>query len=505
MNKLSKILGSTLLVASLMSGTAAMAADAAKSKLTDKSFFSVSTKAIDAEIEKGASTADLNEALYLALRYGRDPKIIDHLIKKGADINGKNAGHRAHIFNATYYATYEQLKAFLAHKPDISVLDDSKRTPFLRSFYGQQDMRAIKLMLEHGFDANAVDIAGTNAVYTASYRNTLEVVKFLVEELNLDPNTISASSGENAVFRATNGPNATEIIAYLQSKGVEHNILSYSDQNIVSYMAERSRRSDHRELFEKFVSEGISATDKDEDGRDAFLTAVVRNDDLDFIKYLAGVVGDIKTTDKHGRNALNIAAYRNSADVIKYLVAEGLEVDAADDTGKTALLWAATRNNGSVKSIQALLEAGASATAVDENGNNVILNVVSRDVTSSTKKGSVKEILETLVAAGADLNAVSAKGETILIKAAQFGHHLDTLKYLVDNGQDVNAANSYKLTPLMYAAMKATNVEVLEYLLSQGADTSVVDDFGDTAIDLVKENELLKGTNAVKIIETASK
>ena len=502
MNKLSKILGASLMIASLMSGTTAFAAD---SLLTERSFFSVSTKAIDAEIEKGATVADLNEALYLALRYGRDPKLIDHLIEKGADVNGTNAGHRAHIFNATYYATYEQLKAFLAHEPDINVVDGDGRTPFIRSFYGQQDMRAIKLMLAHGFDPKATDIAGTNAVYTAAYRNTLPVVKFLVEELGLDPLTISASSGENAIFRATNGPDAEEIIAYLREKGADHKVISYSDQNIVSYMAERSRRSDHLELFKSFVADGISPHDKDEEGRDALLNAAYRNDDLDFIKYLVESGSDVSGTDNAGRDALNIAAYRNSEKVVTYFIESGLDVNTPDNAGATALLWSTTRNNGSIKIIKALLDAGADASAVDENGNNAVLNVVSRDVSSSTKKGSVKEILQLLVAAGATLDATTKKGETALIKAAQFGHHLDTLAYLIDNGLDVNAQNSYKLTPLMYAAMKATNVEVLEYLLSKGAKTDTVDDFGDTAVDLVKENELLQGTNALEVIQTASK
>lgn len=502
MNKLSKILGVSLLAASLMSGTSAFATD---SLLTERDFFSVSTKAIDAEIDKGATEADLNQAVYLALRYGRDPKLIDHLLEKGADVDGVNEGNRAHIFNATYYGTYEQLKAFLAHKPKLDVRDGDGRTPFLRSFYGQQDMRAIKLMLEVGFDPNATDIAGTNAVYTAAYRNALPVVKFLVEELGLDPLTTSASSGENAIFRATNGPDADEIIAYLREKGADHKAISYSDQNIVSYMAERSRRSDHLELFKSFVADGISPHDKDEEGRDALLNAAYRNDDLDFIKYLVESGSDVNGVDKVGRDALNIAAYRNGEKVVKYFIAAGLDVNTPDNSGATALLWSTTRNNGSIKIIKALLEAGADAGAVDDNGNNAVLNVVSRDVTSSTKTGSVKEILELLVAAGASLNATTEKGETALIKAAQFGHHLDTLAYLIDNGLDVNAQNTYKLTPLMYAAMKATNVEVLEYLLSKGAATDTVDDFGDTAVDLVKENELLQDSNALEVIQAASK
>lgn len=502
MSKLSKILGASILVAGLMSGTSTFAAG---SLLTEKGFFSVSTKAIDAEIEKGATEADLNQAVYLALRYGRDPKLIDHLIEKGADINGVNDGNRAHIFNAAYYGSYKQLKAFLKHKPNLDVRDGDGRTPFLRSFYGQQDMRAIKLMLEVGFDPKATDIAGTNAVYTAAYRNTLPVVKFLVEELGLDPKTTSASSGENAIFRATNGPDADEIIAYLREKGADHKAISYADQNIVSYMSERSRRSKHLELFKSFVADGISPFDKDEDGRDALLNAAYRNDDLDFIKYLVEQGSDVNGVDKAGRDALNIASYRNSEKVVKYFIESGLDVNTADNAGATALLWSTTRNNGSIKVIKTLLDAGADATAVDKDGNNAILNVVSRDVTHKTKKGSVKEILELLVASGASLNATTEKGETALIKAAQFGHHLDTLAYLVDNGLDVNAQNSYKLTPLMFAAMKATNVEVLEYLLSQGAKTDTVDDFGDTAIDLVKENELLQGSNALEVIEAASK
>ncbi|NRA86451.1 MAG: ankyrin repeat domain-containing protein [Rhizobiales bacterium] len=503
MNKLSKILGSAILVASLMSNTA-FAFEGAKTEITKKSFYQTNTKLIDIELKKGMIAGELDEALYLAIRYGRDPEIIDYLLKKGANVNGKNAHHLKHIFNAAYYGTFEQLKAFLKHEPDITVLDDSKRTAFLRAFYGQQDLRAIRLMIKHGFKIDAKDLSGTNAIYTASYRNSLEVVKFLVEQ-GLDPKSMSQLSGENTIFRATNGPNAVEIIKYLQGLGVDHKLVSYKDQNIVTYMSERSRRSKHIDLFKTFVAEGISQHDKDENGRDALLIAAYRNDDLSFIKYLVETGSDINAVDKSDRNALNIASYRNKEKVVKYFIEAGLDVNTSDVDGKTSLLWSATRNNGSVKVIEALLAAGADATARDKDGNNAIMLVVSRDVSSKTEKGSVKEILKILVAAGDDLNMVNVKGETALIKAAQFGHHLDTLQYLVENGQDVNAANSYKLTPLMYAAMKASNVEVLEYLLSKGAKTDPVDDFGDAAIDLVKENELLKNTNAVELIEKAAK
>lgn len=508
MKRISKILSVAVLATSLLASTSAFAHGLpdlpdAKTNLIKESFFKIDTKAIDKEIAKGLAKGELTRALILAIENTRDVKLIEYLIKKGADINGSDhiGPKPMHVIAAE--GTLKQVKAFFKHKPDVTITDGSKRNALLASLYDQTDLSVVKFMVSQGLDIKNRDTSGRNGILIAAYRNpNLDILKYLYQQ-GLDLNIVSSDHGDNAIFRATNNKNAVNTINWLSENGVKHNNLNYHDRNIVSYMAQRSGRSKNFELLKSYIAEGISPADKDEDGRDALLNAAYRNDDLNTIKYLAENGADINSLDNAGRNALNIAAYRNKDKVVEFFIQAGLDADAKDEDGNTALIWAAKRNKIGV--IKQLIEAGADVGATDKDGLNAIMHVVSREASKKTKKGSIVKIIKLLVAAGAKLDGKTAKNDTALIKAAQNGHHLDTLQYLVENGADVNAVNSYKLTPLMYAAMKTTNVEVLEYLLAKGAKTNNVDDFGDTVVDLVKENELLKSTNAVSIIEKAIK
>ena len=61
------------------------------------------------------------------------------------------------------------------------------------------------------------------------------------------------------------------------------------------------------------------------------------------------------------------------------------------------------------------------------------------------------------------------------------------------------------MTALMYAAMGNTNPEVIRVLLDAGADGKARDKNGKTAFDYAQDNEKLKGTDALRKLEEASK
>ena len=55
---------------------------------------------------------------------------------------------------------------------------------------------------------------------------------------------------------------------------------------------------------------------------------------------------------------------------------------------------------------------------------------------------------------------------------------------LVEAGANINAVDEYGKTPLM-CACGTCNVPLIEYLLSKGADTTIRDRDGDTAFDFL--------------------
>ncbi len=71
-------------------------------------------------------------------------------------------------------------------------------------------------------------------------------------------------------------------------------------------------------------------------------------------------------------------------------------------------------------------------------------------------------------------------------------------------GADVNAKKEGDWTSLMLAAEHNTNPEVISVLLRAGADVNARDNYGKTALDWAKDNESIKGTQALKELEEAT-
>jgi ankyrin repeat protein/L-ascorbate metabolism protein UlaG (beta-lactamase superfamily) len=92
-----------------------------------------------------------------------------------------------------------------------------------------------------------------------------------------------------------------------------------------------------------------------------------------------------------------------------------------------------------------------------------------------------KEVVEYLVAQGADIKAVNMRGNTALHLAA-YGGSPDLVEYFLAKGFDVNSKSLTGLTPLIYSIM-AERPEVVKLLLAKGADITIADStYGGSAI-----------------------
>ena len=274
----------------------------------------------------------------------------------------------------------------------------------------------------------------------------------------------------------------------------------------------------------------------------------MRGDDVATAGLLLGAGADAKLANRYGVTPLFLACSNGNAAMIRLLLDAGADPNGSDPTGETALMMAA--RVGTLDAVKLLLDRGAVIDAKDpafqqtalmvavrENHPDVVKLLVERgaDVNAKTRTGATPawilpnsvpgfghgmgivrgglpdrglrhfipgamspllyaardgrlDIVQTLVAAKADVNQTDANGITPLIEAIT-NNHVDVARFLIDHGADIQASDWYGRTPL-WSAVETRNqdfdagtqensidrapfLELIKVLIERGANLNV--------------------------------
>ena len=120
----------------------------------------------------------------------------------------------------------------------------------------------------------------------------------------------------------------------------------------------------------QLLDAGADVNYRDEDVITPLMFAVT-SEHLDIVNELIRRGADITTVDRNGATALHLAAAYGHVDILKKIIdthlAERDHLNAQDNHGQTALHMAA--EGGMVNSVMLLLQKGADATILDDDGN----------------------------------------------------------------------------------------------------------------------------------------
>ena len=164
----------------------------------------------------------------------------------------------------------------------------------------------------------------------------------------------------------------------------------------------------------------------------------------------AGADPDAKNAE--GRTLLHVAAALETSGTAELLLDKGADPNARDLHGATPLHHAAN-----ARIAERLLEAGADPDARDECGSSPLHRIFYLQRTDWARltndrdemdriMADEEKIARLLVAAGADPNAKSQRGQTPLHSAAEY-ENKGVAKLLLDAGADPDAKNSDGRTP----------------------------------------------------------
>ncbi len=166
------------------------------------------------------------------------------------------------------------------------------------------------------------------------------------------------------------------------------------------------------------------------------------------------------------------AVKRRDPGTVARLIAQGVPAGGQLADGSTALTWAVYEGEKTVARM--LLKAGAAVTV------NAATDYGETALTLACLNGD-GEMVEELLAAGADARASRRTGETALMIAAGSGS-LRAVDSLIGHGAGINAAEfSQGQTALMWAAAEK-HTEIVDLLIARGANIHLATKSGFTAL-----------------------
>ena len=146
---------------------------------------------------------------------------------------------------------------------------------------------------------------------------------------------------------------------------------------------------------------------------EAFFDAAM-NGDIQTVEaeLTAGVDVNATGPDGQNRTALMLAAYNGHTELVAMLIDSGGDVNAADIANRTALMYVST--GPFPETVQLLLDRGAKVNIIDNNEKWTALMFAAAE--------GQAEVVEKLLAAGADTTHKDIDGDTAADFAAQNGH-----------------------------------------------------------------------------------
>ncbi len=171
---------------------------------------------------------------------------------------------------------------------------------------------------------------------------------------------------------------------------------------------------------------------------------------------------------------LMCAAMYGRHDAVQMLLAAGAKRDVADDKGNTAYTYAAKFPAiAQMLAPQTAPQAQPSNASVDED-YNLMVAAQSGDLAAAKKA----------IAAGANVNAMSGNGLSVIMYAAGKGH-TDIVRLLLKAGANIEAKEKNGVTPLMLAA-NLGHTEAVKALIQAGANANEKSKDGLTALAYAK-------------------
>uniref|UniRef100_A0A914DN02 Major sperm protein n=1 Tax=Acrobeloides nanus TaxID=290746 RepID=A0A914DN02_9BILA len=216
----------------------------------------------------------------------------------------------------------------------------------------ENQIEIVRYLLEKGADLNRKDMNGSIALhYAAQNKNDNKLIVELLLKHGADIEHQN-TEGETCLMTASSRNNI-EVVCYLLEKGADSNIKDKYGRTALFYVV-----NENKLIVKLLLEHGADIEHQNTKGVTCLMYASYNNR-IEIVRYLLKKGADVNRKDKNGSTALHYAA-RNKNDnklIVELLLKHGADIEHQNTEGETCLMTASSRNN--IEVVRYLLEKGA--------------------------------------------------------------------------------------------------------------------------------------------------
>ena len=346
--------------------------------------------------------------------------------------------------------------------------------------FGGCSQEILETMINHGADVNVPNMGGRTPLMLACKKENIRTINVL---LNAGANPhISDDSGDTCLHYAVNGVRSEEALDIIISHGVDVNAVNKNIQTALMIACDK-RRTD---LINILLNARANPNITDADGFACIHHMVVKGCSKEALETIIKHGASVNASNRNNETALLIACKKGNMDNINVLLNAGANIRFANDDGDTCLHYAVD-GKCSKEVLEMIISHGADVNATNKDSITVLMAACGNGRTG---------LINLLLNAGANPNINDADGFTCLHHAVGKGCSKEVIDTIINHGADVNATNIYNTAALMIACKKG-NIDTINVLLNAGANAHLADDDGDTCLHYAVDGECSK-----KVLET---
>ncbi len=389
----------------------------------------------------------------------RDQKAFTTLLRAKADVNAAQPDGATALAWAVYLGQTTMAEALLNAGARANTTDEYGETPVTLAA-ANGDAPLLQRLIAAGGSARAARWDGESAVMIAAGAGSLAAVKELVVH-GADINVADPVKGQTPLMWAA-AEGHSDVVAGLVEMGANVNAVSKGGFTPLLFSVTKNDLPSIRTLLKAGAKPNVTLSS----GSTPLMVAISYHyTDASLALIEAGA--DFSVKDRTGNTTLHLAAQQGDLRLVNELLARKFDPNArtpksgapanargggggfgrGGGTGDQTPLLVAAKNDH-LEVMQALIAAGADPTAKAQDGSTLLLSAA-----AGARLPTIKYVLEQL---DKNMDAVTTNGTTVMHNAVVLGGRtepecLEVVKYLAEHGAKLDEKNAAGRTPISSA------------------------------------------------------